>query len=104
MSSGKLLEFFIRILKLLPNRSNWVIFKNHFVFDAAAAVLNKHLNGTASAPVAPAFSLTGPVLLIAAQTIEVEAYKATLSIWQTDEAVLKQAIASTIPDSLFLGV
>jgi hypothetical protein len=104
MSSGKLLEFFIRIPKLLPDGSNWVIFKDRFAFAAAAAILNKHLNGTASAPVAPAFSQTGPAPLTAAETIEVEAYEAALSIWQTGEAVLKQAIASTIPDSLFLDV
>jgi len=36
--------------------------------------------------------------------LRVEAYKAALLIWQTGEAVLKQAIASTIPDSLFLDV
>jgi len=71
MSSGKLLEFFICILKLLPNGSNWVIFKDRFVFSAAAAILNKHLNGMASEPVVPALSLTGPALLTTAQTIEV---------------------------------
>ena|SRR5882762_6116716 len=104
MSTGKLLEFFIRIPKLLPDGSNWVIFKDRFAFAAAAAVLNKHLDGTATEPGSPAFSVTGPTPLTAAQTTEVEAYKAALSIWQTGEAVLKQAIASTIPDSLFLDV
>jgi hypothetical protein len=45
MSNGKLLEFFICIPKLLPDGSNWVIFKYRFAFAATATVLNKHLNG-----------------------------------------------------------
>ena len=48
MSTGKLLEFFICTPKLLPNGSNWVIFKDCFAFTAAAAVLNKRLDGTAT--------------------------------------------------------
>jgi hypothetical protein len=104
MSSGKLLDFFVRIPKLLPDGSNWVIFKDRFAFATAAAVLHKHLDGLASELTALAFSLTGPMPLTAVQTAEVEAYEAALLIWQTGEAVLKQAIASTIPDSLFLDV
>ena len=101
MSTRKLLEFFIHIPKLLPDGFNWVIFKDRFAFAAATAVLHKHLDGTASEPAAP---VHGPTPLTAVQTSEVEAYKAALLIWQTGEAVLKQAIASTIPDSLFLDV
>jgi len=104
MSTGKLLEFFIRIPKLLPDGSNWVIFKDRFHFAAAAAVLQKHLDGTDSEPAALAFPVAGPTPLTAAQTEELKAYEASLSKWQAGEAVLKQAIASTIPDSLFLDV
>jgi hypothetical protein len=104
MSTGKLFEFFIHIPKLLPDGSNWVIFKDHFHFAATAGVLQKYLDGTDSKPTAPAFPVAGPMLLTAVQTEELEAYKASLSKWQVREAVLKQAIASTIPDSLFLDV
>ena len=104
MSTGKLLEFFVRIPKLLPDGSNWVIFKDHFAFAAAAALLDKHLDGSALEPTAPTFALTGPTPLTADQQTEVESYETALSVWQTGEAVLKQAIASTIPDSLFLDV
>src|ERR1700676_1927920 len=66
MSTGKLLEFFIRIPKLLPDGSNWVIFKDRFHFAAAAAVLQKHLDGTDSEPAALAFPVAGPTPLTAA--------------------------------------
>ena len=64
----------------------------------------KHLDGSAFEPTALAFSLTGPMPLNIALTTNVEAYEAVLLIWQTREAVLKQAIMSTIPDSLFFDV
>ena len=97
MSTGKLLEFFVRIPKLLPDGSNWVIFKDRFVFAAAAALLDKHLDGSALEPTAPTFALTGPMPLTADQQTEVESYETALLIWQMGKAVLKQAIASTIP-------
>jgi hypothetical protein len=38
-ANGKLLEFFVQILKLKVDGSNWVIFKDNFMFAAAAASL-----------------------------------------------------------------
>jgi hypothetical protein len=54
-ATGKLLEFFICISKLLPDGSNWVIFKDRFAFTAAAAVLNKHFDATSTELVSPVF-------------------------------------------------
>ena len=44
-SNSKLLKFFIHIPKLEIDSSNWVIFKDHFLFSAAAAYLKSHVNG-----------------------------------------------------------
>src|SRR5712664_3965030 len=102
--TGKLLEFFVRIPKLLPDGSNWVIFKDRFAFAMAAAVLQGHIDGTNLEPAAPAFTVNGPTPLTAEQVAELETHNAELLKWRTGEAVVKQAIASTIPDSLFMDV
>jgi hypothetical protein len=44
--NGKLLELFIHIPKLEVDGLNWVIFKDHFVFAAATAGLDKHIDST----------------------------------------------------------
>jgi hypothetical protein len=100
-ANGKILEFFIRIPKLEPDGSNWVIFKDRFLFAAAAASLKSHIDGTATAPVPV---MTGPSPLSAEQQQKLDDYHTALSKWQSDEAIIRQAIASTISDSLFLEV
>ena len=67
MSTGKLLEFFVHIPKLLPNGSNWVIFKDYFVFAVAstADLLDMYHDGSALEPTALTFALMGPTLLTA---------------------------------------
>src|SRR5882762_1953369 len=102
--NGKLLEFFVRIPKLEVDGSNWVIFKDCFAFAAAAAGLEKHIDGTGSAPNPPVFALGGPTPLTTAQTTEIEQYEEKQSKWMMGEAVVRQAIATTIPDSLFIEV
>jgi hypothetical protein len=52
-NNGKLLEFFAHIPKLDIDGSNWVIFKDRFIFAAAAAALKGHIDGTAKQPVNP---------------------------------------------------
>ena len=102
--NGKLLEFFIRIPKLEVDGSNWVIFKDRFAFAAAAAGLEKHINGTGTEPSPPAFVPGVPIVLTAEQTTEQELYEGKKSMWLTGEAVIKQAIATTISDSLFIEI
>jgi hypothetical protein len=102
VANGKLLEFFVRIPKLEPDGSNWVIFKDQFTFTAAALV--KHINSTDTKPQQPAFAMIGPTLLTSDQITELQTYETNLSSWETGEVVVKQAIASTISDSLFLDV
>jgi hypothetical protein len=101
--NGKL-EFFVRILKLEADGSNWVIFKDHFAFAAATASLEKHIDSTGIAPSPPTFITGAPLVLTADQTAELELYEEKKSKWLTGEAVIKQAIATTISDSLFIEI
>jgi hypothetical protein len=103
-TNSKLLEFFIRIPKLEVNGSNWVIFKDHFAFVAAAAGLEKHIDGTGMEPSPPAFVTGVLIVLMAEQTTEQELYEGKKSMWLTGEAVIKQAITTTISDSLFIEI
>ena len=49
-SNSKILEFFARIPKLETDGSNWVIFKDCFLYAAAAASLISHVDGTEVMP------------------------------------------------------
>jgi hypothetical protein len=103
-TNGKLLEFFIHILKLEVDGSNWVIFKDCFAFAAATASLEKHIDGTGMEPSPPAFVTGVPIVLTAEQTTKQELYEGKKLMWLTGEAVIKQAIATTISDSLFIEI
>jgi hypothetical protein len=101
-ANGKLLEFFVRIPKLETDGSNWVIFKDRFVFAAAAADLEKHIDGTGTAPIPPAFTLGGPTSLTADQTAEIKLYEENQSKWMMNEAVIKHSLGhSTLLTSQF---
>ena len=100
----KLLKFFVRIPKLEIDGLNWVIFKDHFAFAAAAADLKKHTDRTGTPLNPPIFTWTGPTPLTSDQITEYEEYQGKQSKWLMGEAVIKQAIATMIPDSLFIEV
>ena len=55
-TNGKILEFFVKIPKLEADGSNWVIFKDRFLFAAAAASLISHIDGTGAAPTPVTFA------------------------------------------------
>ena len=101
--NGKVIEFFAKIPRLEADGSNWVIFKDRFLYAAAAASLLDHIDGKGAAPKPVTFaSSSGP--LSADQREALDDYAEQLSRWQSNEAIIRQAIASTIPDSLFLEV
>ena len=100
----KLLKFFVRIPKLEVDSSNWVIFKDRFTFTAAATSLEQHINGTGTPPNPLTFTLSGPFPLTMEQTAELELYEGKKSKWLAGEAVIKQAIATTISNSLFIEI
>src|SRR5271168_512426 len=100
-SNSKILEFFARIPKLETDGSNWVIFKDRFLYAAAAASLISHVDGT---EVIPPLVTIGPGTPTAEQLQKFDEYNLALSKWKSDEAIIKQAIATVIPDSLFIEV
>ena len=100
-SNSKLLEFFAHIPKLESDGSNWVIFKDHFLFATAAASLKGHIGGIGKPPVAI------PVVQIGTEPLtkeQKETYQVLLTKWEMEENIIKQAIASLILDSLFIEV
>ena len=84
--------------------SNGVIFKDRFAFAAAAADLEKHIDRTGTPLNLPIFIWTGPTPLTSDQITEYEEYEVKQLKWLMGEAVIKQAIATMIPDSLFIEV
>ena len=90
----------MKIPKMEADRSNWVIFKDRFFYAAAAASLISHIDGTEALP----SPVTYPDLLTDEQKGEIKEYQLELFRWKQEEAIVKQAIASLIPDSLFLEV
>jgi gag-polypeptide of LTR copia-type len=103
-TNGKILEFFAKIPKLEADGSNWVIFKDRFMFAAAAASLIDHIDGTGKVPSPPVTRTTDSGALTEIQQGALDEYAAELSRWRSGEAIVRQAIASTISDSLFLEV
>ena len=45
-TNRKVLEFFAKIPRLEADQSNWVIYKDQFLYAAAAASLNQHIDRT----------------------------------------------------------
>src|ERR1700678_1025747 len=103
-ANGKILEFFAKISKLEADESNWVIFKDRFMFAAAAASLIDHIDGTGTVPSSPVTCTMDSGALTEIQQEALDEYAAELSRWRSGEAIIRQAIASTISDSLFLEV
>jgi hypothetical protein len=56
------------------------------------------------APTAPATTATPPAVLTPAEVAAAEAYDKELKVYKSGQAIVKQVIASTIPDALFLRV
>ena len=100
--NSKLLKFFVHIPKLEIDGSNWVIFKDCFFFAAATASLKGHIDGTGKPPENPMPISCGP--LTEDQKTAMSEYGALLTKWEMKENIVKQALASVIPDSLFIEV
>ncbi|KAJ3496166.1 hypothetical protein NLJ89_g10524 [Agrocybe chaxingu] len=114
----------LKIPKLDVAGSNWVIYKDRFLWAIATKDLVEHVDGTATAP-GPCPVQRPPVeaaaegeiedleaAAVAAvkaeltkeEKVEIEQWKRETKEWRLGEAVVKQQIAATIPDSLFLKI
>ncbi|KAJ7663754.1 hypothetical protein DFH06DRAFT_986601, partial [Mycena polygramma] len=93
-------DFFLRIPKCEGDGTNWSVYKSRFTYAADAAGMSDHLLDTYIAPTPPT-TASPPT---AAEAAALDAYDKELKIWKSGQAIVKQAVASTIPDALFLRV
>ena len=80
-----------------------MIFKDLFLFATAAASLKGHIDGIGKPPVAVPVVQIGTEPLTKEQKKTLLKYQASLTKWEMKN-IVKQAIASLIPDSLFIEV
>ncbi|KAH7903098.1 hypothetical protein BJ138DRAFT_1021149, partial [Hygrophoropsis aurantiaca] len=99
--STKLGDDFLRVPKLNADGSNWVIYKDRLQWSANARGLLGHINGKKTKPVSPNTASGTPT---AAEQKLIDEYKKALEEWETRDAIVKQQIAGTIPDSLFIRI
>ncbi|KAG1854979.1 hypothetical protein DFJ58DRAFT_643723, partial [Suillus subalutaceus] len=106
-SNGKLGDDFLRILKLVANGENWMMYKERLQRSIDARGLLGHLDGTETKPIDPQ-TLSGRGVSWVPTTVdglkEVSTYKMELKEWRTGQAITKQQITGMIPDSLFIQI
>ena len=106
-TSTKLGDEFLRIPKLDVSGSNWVLYKERFFWALDARGILEHIDGTSAEPTDPV-----PKESRKAEDSELpdkdkeldKEWKKELKEWKQGEAVAKQQIASSIPDSLFMKI
>ena len=107
-TSTKLGDEFLRIPKLEVSGTNWVIFKDCFTWALDACSILDHIDGTGKEPEDPIPQETREKELSKPLTEEQKKldteWKKELKEWKQGEAIAKQQIASSIPDSLFLKI
>jgi hypothetical protein len=87
--------------------TNWVIFKDRFIWVLDACGILDHIDGTGTEPGDPISSeeRAKEGFKMTAEHVKLEAkWKKDVKEWKQAEAVAKQKIASSIPDSLFMKV
>ncbi|KAF8160499.1 hypothetical protein BJ912DRAFT_809060, partial [Pholiota molesta] len=105
MSTSKLGDDLLRVPKLDVAGANWVIYKDRLSWSVDARGLLGHIDGTETMPADPiSESLRQAGALTAEQTTKDAEWKKELKAWKLGEAIVKQQIASTIPDSLFMKI
>jgi len=106
-SNTKLGEDFLRIPKLSADGENWMTYKDRLQWSIDARGLLGHMDGTEKKPTDP-MSLHGRgtswVPKTPDEVKELAAYRTAIKEWRMGEAIVKQQIAGTIPDSLFIQI
>jgi hypothetical protein len=85
---------------------HWVVYKDRFLWSIDARGLLDHLEGTEVEPtdLIDATVRAGMMPLDVAQAPVDTEWKKAVKEWRQGEAVVKQQIAGTIPDSLFMKI
>ena len=95
-TTTKLSNDFLCIPKLDVSGSNWVIFKDQFLWSVDACGLTEHIDGTSKSPADPIPSLARLRLLSEAEKLLEKEWKKELKEWKQGKAIAKQQIASSI--------
>jgi hypothetical protein len=117
-SLGKLSDDLMKVPRLEAGGVNWVVYKDRFLWLVDARGLLEHVDGSEREPICPVKRKMVPRkddegkdtqdLVQAAYTQEeergIKEWKAELKEWKRGEAIVKQQIAATIPDSLFMKI
>ena len=117
-SLGKLGDDLMKVPRLEAGGVNWVVYKDRFLWSVDARGLLEHVDGSEREPVCPVNSRMvlekdsegkeTRDLVQAAYTQEeergIKEWKVELKEWKRGEAIVKQQIAATIPDSLFMKI
>ena len=115
---AKLGDDLMKVPKLEAGSTNWVVYKDRFLWSVDARGLLEHVDGSEREPVCPVKPRMVPRrdsegketrdFVQAAYTQEeeksIEEWKAELKEWKQGEAIVRQQIAATIPDSLFMKI
>ena len=101
-TTTKLGDEFLCIPKLDIAGINWVVYKDRFLWSIDARGLRDHLEGTEVEPTDPIDAKIRADVkpLDEAQKLVDTEWKRAVKEWRQGEAVVKQQIAGTIPDSL----
>jgi hypothetical protein len=117
-SFGKLGDDLMKVPRLEAGGTNWVVYKDRFVWSVDARGLLEHMDGSEREPVCPVKPRMVPkkdsegndtremaqAALTADEERLIKEWKAELKEWKRGEAIVKQQIAATIPDSLFMKI
>ena len=104
-TTTKLGDEFLRIPKLDVSGTNWVLYKERFFWALDARAILDHVDGTGEAPADPVPKTTRDKNTLSdAEKVLDKEWKKELKEWKQAEAIAKQQIASSIPDSLFMKI
>jgi len=97
-------ESHLRVPKLLPDQTNWVVFKIHLTMSITALDTLGHLDGTNVKPAELKFSTTNKSAWTNDDRKLNETYQTDFKNWSYVENITKAHIATQISDSLLMRV
>jgi len=104
-TTTKLGDEFLQTPKLDVSSSNWVLYKEHFLWVLDAHGVLGHVDGTGEEPVDPVpKEVQDEGRLSDEQKVSALQWNKDLKEWRQGEHITKQQITSSIPDSLFMKI
>ena len=87
--------------KLKADGSNWILFQESLELETASHNLEKHIDGTGTAPITPP-PVAGPPTADEQQAID--NYAGAFDKWSAGEATIRKGLAEALPPALYLIV